>query len=645
MAKELGWIEVFKSGTVTDSAGNTKIYTDEDLQTIADKYNESIKDNDNNDVPFVRGHPTTDSPAVGWVEKLKVVTDTLLAKPKEMIDDFVEQVKNKEYKKISIALKPELVLRHIGFLGAIAPAVSGMESVEFAEGEYVEYDMDVEHQEPGETIAQAEVARQARAKASGIGVKDKIGYAKKPDGYTDIDESMFADATNFLYPIDTKANLQSSMKFFDSWGGNYSDVERQVIGSKFFAAAESFGIADADISFYSEMIAKDMNTYSEFIEVLTKPDVIITTKDGSKSSGWDKHYNDISNKAFEKAVGELLGNEGSEFAITLRPEMKKTPTGIFAEYTSANYADPVHRRFAIKTKSDCRAAMSVFSRESIYSKYEQKEQQEIVARIVTACSKHGINRTPTKWTFTEGADKPNQEVSVPVSELSNKQLINFINNKLSKTNDGFTNNQEGSTMNELLAFLVGWMTENISEEAATSLQAAGDEWIAANAPAEGTPPAEEAAEISDEMKAMQEKVTALETKNRQFSINTYLNSRGIIEKVPPAMQEEAKQIFEVMVSNQKGQYSDEDQGDSVKLFKTFIGKLPDQFSTDATPDGNPPDKKKQISSEYANSSPESQELHLAVEEYRDNKDNFVDGKRIEYAEALYIVEQEIKEQS
>jgi len=124
------WIEVFRTGTHTDSAGNTKDWTEDDLEEIAKNYNP-----EKNEAPIVIGHPTESSPAYGWVEKIKEESGILWAKCKDVIPEFTDMVKKGLFKKRSISLYPDFTLRHIGFLGATPPAVKGLADLKFSEDE------------------------------------------------------------------------------------------------------------------------------------------------------------------------------------------------------------------------------------------------------------------------------------------------------------------------------------------------------------------------------------------------------------------------------------------------------------------------------------------------------------------------------
>lgn len=124
------WFEIFRTGTHTDNAGTTTTWTEADLDEIVSKYN-----TDNYEAPIVIGHPATDAPAYGWIEKLERAGDILLAKAKQLVPEFVDLVRKGMYKKVSIAITPDYELRHVGFLGAAAPAVSGLIPAQFAAGD------------------------------------------------------------------------------------------------------------------------------------------------------------------------------------------------------------------------------------------------------------------------------------------------------------------------------------------------------------------------------------------------------------------------------------------------------------------------------------------------------------------------------
>jgi hypothetical protein len=123
------WIEIFRTGLHSDSSGTSTNYQLDDLQNIAKNYNDTISNSENLLAPLVKGHPKDDAPAHGWIEKLAIRGDILLAKIKELSGEMASQIKNGMYKKVSISLNKDNSLRHVGLLGAASPAVKGLENV------------------------------------------------------------------------------------------------------------------------------------------------------------------------------------------------------------------------------------------------------------------------------------------------------------------------------------------------------------------------------------------------------------------------------------------------------------------------------------------------------------------------------------
>jgi hypothetical protein len=123
-------IEIFKSGTHTDSAGNKKTWTDQELDAIVAKYNPA-----EHEAPAAIGHPEHNAPAFGWVESLERKGNTLYATFKDLVPEFVDMLKKGLFKKRSISIYPDLTLRHVGFLGAMPPAIKGLADIKFNDAE------------------------------------------------------------------------------------------------------------------------------------------------------------------------------------------------------------------------------------------------------------------------------------------------------------------------------------------------------------------------------------------------------------------------------------------------------------------------------------------------------------------------------
>lgn len=133
-------IEIFRAGRHTAVDGTVHDFTVEDLQAAVAAYDYAAEP-----APLVIGHPKLDAPAYGWAERLEVVGDKVLAYPDQVEPAFAEQVNAGRYKRVSASWYPKnagqnpkpgsLYLKHVGFLGAAAPAVRGLQPVHFSEAQ------------------------------------------------------------------------------------------------------------------------------------------------------------------------------------------------------------------------------------------------------------------------------------------------------------------------------------------------------------------------------------------------------------------------------------------------------------------------------------------------------------------------------
>jgi hypothetical protein len=241
------WIDVFRTGTQTDSAGNEREWTASELDRIVLLYNEQPEAT-RHDAPVTIGHPTDNSPAYGWVESLRRVGDTLQAKFRDMEAKFVELVNSKRYPKRSIALYDDGMLRHIGFLGAVPPAVKGLPDVKlsFAAGQrFSEFDNEfdtIEGESPSATTQQPQAhPRQTRAAVWGIAPKN-YGHDDIPQQYADLTPDHFADPVNLRFPM-SKRFMPGVLA---SWSREairkeYSETEQQIVAARLIKAARGFG--------------------------------------------------------------------------------------------------------------------------------------------------------------------------------------------------------------------------------------------------------------------------------------------------------------------------------------------------------------------------------------------------------------------
>lgn len=133
-------IPIFKAGTHTAMNGAERTFSEVDLASTATAYDPALFD-----APAVIGHPEHNGPAWGWVESLVTKGGTLWARLRDLDASFVEMVRAKRFKKVSASFylpdspanpKPGVFyLRHIGFLGAAAPALKSLPSVNLSESD------------------------------------------------------------------------------------------------------------------------------------------------------------------------------------------------------------------------------------------------------------------------------------------------------------------------------------------------------------------------------------------------------------------------------------------------------------------------------------------------------------------------------
>jgi len=125
------WVEIFAGGRQKDSNGverNGDTLIDAAVSSFDPSYHEP---------PAVLGHPKDNTPAYGWVSNLKAEAkngaNRLYAKFKQVVPEFADAVKSGRFKKRSAAFYPDGRLRHVGWLGAMPPAVKGLADVNFSE--------------------------------------------------------------------------------------------------------------------------------------------------------------------------------------------------------------------------------------------------------------------------------------------------------------------------------------------------------------------------------------------------------------------------------------------------------------------------------------------------------------------------------
>lgn len=162
-------LEIFRPGTFVAENGQTYSFSEADVKASVAAYNPDVFK-----APLVIGHPKTEDPAYGWVSALTFAEDSkkVLADPDQVHTDFAEGVNEGRWPKISSSFyHPDhpsnpvpgvYYLRHVGFLGASAPAVKGLKTASFADEQGDVITIDFSEGEQESRWALARLARNLR---------------------------------------------------------------------------------------------------------------------------------------------------------------------------------------------------------------------------------------------------------------------------------------------------------------------------------------------------------------------------------------------------------------------------------------------------------------------------------------------------
>lgn len=192
------WFDVFRCGTHLDHSGKWRTFTEADIDKAIASYQ-------SDSAPIVVGHPTLNAPAFGWIQQFRRQGSTLQARASRVADEFADLVKRGLYKNRSISFNSDGTFRHVGFLGAAAPAVKGLEDIQFADkGEF--YTMDTTENVQTDQAAAQEQAVEAQA--------EEVKKAQ-PEAAADVaPQSSRADAAPKSEPEVSLSDLESQQKQF-----------------------------------------------------------------------------------------------------------------------------------------------------------------------------------------------------------------------------------------------------------------------------------------------------------------------------------------------------------------------------------------------------------------------------------------------
>lgn len=133
-------IEIFRAGRHIDDAGAAHDFSEQDIADIAAGYSPAT-----HEAPLCVGHPKNNLPAYGWVAGLGASAGLLKMDTHQVDAQFSEMVSHGRFKKRSASFYPpghvknptpgKWYLRHVAFLGAQPPAVTGLKDIQFSEQE------------------------------------------------------------------------------------------------------------------------------------------------------------------------------------------------------------------------------------------------------------------------------------------------------------------------------------------------------------------------------------------------------------------------------------------------------------------------------------------------------------------------------
>lgn len=265
-------IEVFKAGTHTAMNGKTATWTNADLKAIADRYNNQKE----HEAPVVLGHPKDNDPAYGWVESLEAVGDTLFANLKDLSAEFMEAVKARKYPKRSISLYADKLLRHVGFLGAVPPAVKGLAEVSFKElrTDEVPADFEFSFAEGGEPDAKDKRIKE---------LEEKLAAAEKADEKNSFSEGEKMDEKDKkIRELEQKLKQQEHNSFCEALEkeGRLTPAMKPSM-LQFLEAADSLGTYE-----FADGKKEDVSgLFKKFCETLPKQVVLNEFADKNKAGG------------------------------------------------------------------------------------------------------------------------------------------------------------------------------------------------------------------------------------------------------------------------------------------------------------------------------------------------------------------------
>lgn len=320
-----GLIEVFKAGTHTDSKGRQVTFSKADVEQMAENHKLGA-------APAVIGHPKDTAPAYAQVGEYKVDEDgRLFAKFDKINPAFEAGVESGAYYNRSVSVIKDKLhgwrVRHVGWLGAMPPAIDGLQPVEFSADD----DSCFEFAAPGYSLVWGleSAAKLMRSLRDRMIEKDGLEAADATLPQWQIDSMLEAATTARQQFSEANPSLFNQPTGEDDMSITQADLDKAVADAA--AAGEAKGKAAAEAAAATEFAA-------------TQTKLVTLQKERQKEriaaqiKGWkDKGVIVPADEAGLAEYMASLEDGGAEFSFSKAEggEDKKTPAQFFADFMSA----------------------------------------------------------------------------------------------------------------------------------------------------------------------------------------------------------------------------------------------------------------------------------------------------------------------
>lgn len=314
-----GWVEVFKAGAHTDSKGRQITFSQADVDRM-------IVNHQLGAAPAVIGHPKDTAPAYAQVEEYKREGDSLFAKFTKINPAFEAGVESGAYFNRSVSVhkddKHGWRVRHIGWLGAVPPAIDGLQPVEFSADD----DSCFEFSAPGYSLVWGveSIAKLLRGLREQMIAKDGIEAADAVLPQWQIDGALESatQARQEFQDAQSEGGL-SSLYSQPKTGGDMSFTQEQLDAATAQATKEAESKTRADFVAQGEELVK-LRGERQFERI------------GLQVNGWKAKglVTPAEEAGLVEFMGSLENGSGAEFAFSAsdKTEVKKTPAQFFSDF-------------------------------------------------------------------------------------------------------------------------------------------------------------------------------------------------------------------------------------------------------------------------------------------------------------------------